>query len=60
MSSDPEAMNLLLLDTTTEHTASMKKDNWRRQKKNYGTLMCIFKVMQLLLGLQIKHLDGFV
>ena len=41
----------------------MKEDEWRgrrKERKNDGTLMCICKVVQLLLGLQIEHLDGVV
>ena len=63
LSSDPETMNLLSLDTATEFTQSMKEDEWqgrRKERKNDGTLMCICKVVQLLLGLQIEHLDGLV
>ena len=63
LSEDPETMNLLSLDTATEFTASMKEDEWRgrrKERKNDGTGMCICKVVQLLLGLQIEHLDGLV
>ena len=63
LSEDPETMNLLSLDTATDNTAPMKEDEWRgrrKERKNDGTLMCICKVVQLLLGLHIEHLDGLV
>ena len=63
LSEDPETMNLLSLDTATDLTVSMKEDEWRgrrKERKNDGTGMCICKVVQLLLGLQIEHLDGLV
>ena len=53
-------MNLLSLDNATDRIASMEGDEWRNRRKNYSTLMCIYKLMQLLLSLQIKHLDGLV
>ena len=63
LSSDTETMNLLSLDTATDLTVSMKEDEWRgrrKERKNDGTLMCICKVVQLLLGVHIEHLDGLV
>ena len=58
LSEDPEMMSLLSLDTATEYTAPMK--GMSGGGKNDGTLMGLCKVVQLLLGLQIKHLDGVV
>ena len=60
LSEDPETINLLSLDTTTDRTMSMKRDEWRCRTKNDNTVMYICKVMQLLLCLQTKNLDRLV
>ena len=53
-------MNLLSLDTATEHIDSMKEDEWQGREKSDGTSMCVGNVVQLLLGLQIEDLSGLV
>ena len=60
MSSDPETMNLLSLENATDRTAPIKEGEWGRRRKNDGTGMRIYKMVQLLLGLEIEDLDGVI